>query len=198
MLTIGWKEGMVLMMWFLVSHWLQRMPKLRSSYSWVSQITEELALMDVTMKRVPIGKKWCKHSLRTNRKYFMMMTFEPFQAVYKVQWKRDDYKEKQGMYSYCMLTLLTLVIILLPSFFLLSYITVQANYTTNSNVLQVKYQLAINYCIWKYQPLCNNKGKGHTMICMCRYWGVVEVQIEPLHNTGARRRWVVSNTPWLL
>jgi len=102
------------------------------------------------------------------------------------------------MYSYCKLTLLTLIITLLPSFFLLSYITIQANYTTNSNVLQIKYQQAINYCIWKYQPLYNINGKGHTMICMFRYWGVVEVQIQPLRNTGARRRWLVSNTPWLL
>jgi len=101
------------------------------------------------------------------------------------------------MYSYCMPTLLTLVLTLLPSFFLLSYVTVQANYTTNSNVFQVKYQLAINCCIWKYQPLCNIKGKGHIMSCMCRYWEVVEVQIQPLRNISARRRWVVSNTPWL-
>jgi len=46
------------------------------------------------------------------------------------------------MYSYCILTLLTLVITLLSSFFLLSYITVQANYTTKSSVLQIKYQFA--------------------------------------------------------
>ena len=125
-------------------------------------------------------------------------SLNPSGLFYKVHWKQDDYKEKQGMYSYCMHTLLTLVVTLLPSFFLHPCITVQANYTTNSKVLQVKYQLAISCCIWKYQPLCNIKGKGHIMIYMCRYWGVVEVQIQPLLSIDARKRWVVSNTPWLL